>query len=120
MLRMIVNCLAISRGCERDKSTIKFDRLPPLSSSSTSHLRHPLSLPSIILIFLLLSIFAVLVFLPPLLHLHTSLYLHFSLLLPKHELKGGETEISSLCGFVPHYGSISGKLTASLHTSDHS
>lgn len=43
MLWMIVNCLAISRGCERDKSTIKFDRLPPLPPPPLSSAASPVT-----------------------------------------------------------------------------
>lgn len=95
MLWMIVNCLAISRGCERDKSTIKFDRLPPslppppLSSAASpvTSLNHSNFPPSFYL--------CCPHFLSPPSPSQFTLS-SFSLLLPKHEFKGDETEISSL------------------------
>lgn len=43
MLWMIVNCSPISGGCERDNSTIKFDRLPLLLLLHLSRLQHPVT-----------------------------------------------------------------------------
>lgn len=91
MLWMIVNCLAISRGCERDKSTIKFDRLPPsihptpLSPAaspvtSLDHSNFPVSFSQCPSSFRSLR-----------LHSPSS---HFPLLLRKPEFKGDGTELS--------------------------
>lgn len=87
MLWMIVNCLAISRGCERDKSTIKFDRPPPTPPPPPPH---PLSLPSVGLIFPFLCLR-----LTPTSPAQFIFILPFSLL-HKQQFRGGEVEISSL------------------------
>lgn len=94
MLWMIVNCLAISRGCERDKSTIKFDRLPPIPPPPPPP---PLicdtpSLPSISLIFPFLCLRCPLRLTPT----SPSQFTLSSFCWLHKQLRGGEGEVSSL------------------------